>query len=433
MRTASRLSKKAFMGKKVLVAGGGIIGLSCAWYLNQDGHDVTVVDQSKLIDGCSFGNAGMIVPSHFIPLAAPGMVSKGIRWMFNSRSPFFVRPRLSMDLMKWGWEFLRHANAKHVDHSIPALKELSLLGKKCYQEWDRTMPFRFGYEERGLLMLYKDQHTAEEEKETAELANQIGIEARVLDRHQVQELEPDVRVDVLGGVYFPGDAHLNPRTLVENLISTLRSRGVTFLEEHTIDGFEFSGKEVRGVRLKNANASEVEVKCDELVLATGSWSGLVGKQLKLSMPMQAGKGYSFTLPDVEKNVRIPSIFLEARVAVTPMGRTLRFGGTMEIVGVDHSINMERVRGIVDSIPKYYPEMQVPVPQVDSIWHGLRPCTPDGLPYIGRSSKYSNLVVATGHSMMGLSLAPATGLLISELVGGKNLSMGIGAFDPERLQ
>jgi len=151
------------------------------------------------------------------------------------------------------------------------------------------------------------------------------------------------------------------------------------------------------------------------------------------MPMQAGKGYSFTLPDVEKNVRIPSIFLEARVAVTPMGRTLRFGGTMEIVGVDHSINMERVRGIVDSIPKYYPEMQVPVPQVESIWHGLRPCTPDGLPYIGRSSKYSNLVVATGHSMMGLSLAPATGLLISELVGGKNLSMGIGAFDPERLQ
>ena len=419
------------MSKHILIAGGGIIGLSSAWYLSQAGHKVTVVDQSSLTDGCSFGNAGMIVPSHFIPLAAPGMVSKGIRWMFNSRSPFFVRPRLNADLFKWGWEFLRHANAKHVDHSIPALKELSLLGKKCYQEWDRTMPFRFGYEERGLMMLYKDHHTAEEEKQTAELANKIGIEARVLDREGVQALEPDVKVDVLGGVYFPGDAHLNPRTLVEHLIATLRSRGVRFLEEHHISGFEYSGNKVSRVQLDDVNGSGETIDFDELVLATGSWSGLVGKQLKLSMPMQAGKGYSFTLPDVEKNVRIPSIFLEARVAVTPMGRTLRFGGTMEIVGVDHSINMERVRGIVESIPKYYPDMHVSMPQAGEIWHGLRPCTPDGLPYIGRSSRYSNLVIATGHAMMGLSLAPATGLLVKEIVGEERTSMPLEAFRPGR--
>ena len=419
------------MGKKVLIAGGGIIGLSCAWYLSEAGHEVTVVDQSKLVDGCSFGNAGMIVPSHFIPLAAPGMVSKGIRWMFNSRSPFFVRPRLSADLMKWGWEFLRHANSKHVDQSIPALKELSLLGKKCYQEWDKSMPFRFGYEERGLMMLYKDHHTAEEEKETAELANKIGIEARVLDRNQVQELEPDVKVDVLGGVYFPGDAHLNPRTLVENLISTLRSRGVQFLEEHSIQGFDLSKGKIIRVDLRNNQGLSVPVGFDDFVLATGSWSGSVAKQLKLTMPMQAGKGYSFTLSEVEKNVRIPSIFLEARVAVTPMGQTLRFGGTMEIVGVDHSINMERVKGIVESIPKYYPEMKVGVPELKDIWHGLRPCTPDGLPYIGRSKKISNLVVATGHAMMGLSLAPATGLLVKEIVGEESASMRLRSFDPER--
>lgn len=419
------------MGKKLLIAGGGIIGLSCAWYLNEAGHEVTVVDQNALVDGCSFGNAGMIVPSHFIPLAAPGMVSKGIRWMFNSRSPFFVRPRLSIDLMKWGWEFLRHANASHVNQSIPALKELSLLGKKCYQDWDSKMPFRFGYEERGLLMLYKDRHTADEEKETAELANQIGIEANVLNRNQVQELEPDVKVDVLGGVYFPGDAHLNPRKLVENLISTLRSRGVRFLEQHSIEGFEWSKAKIQQVKLKDNQGRSVAVGFDDFVLATGSWSGSLAKQLKLTMPMQAGKGYSFTMPEVEKNVRIPSIFLEARVAVTPMGDSLRFGGTMEIVGVDHSINLQRVRGIVESIPKYYPEMNVPMPDLKDIWHGLRPCTPDGLPYIGRSQKISNLIVATGHAMMGLSLAPATGLLIKEIVGEEQTSMQLGAFDPER--
>lgn len=419
------------MGKKVLIAGGGIVGLSCAWYLCEAGHEVTIVDQSILTDGCSFGNAGMIVPSHFIPLAAPGMVSKGIRWMFNSRSPFFVRPRFNMDLFKWGFEFMRHANSKHVERSIPALKELSLLGKKCYQDWNRSMPFRFGYEERGLMMLYKNHHTQQEEMETAEVANSIGIEARVLNKQQVQDLEPDVRVDVLGGVYFPGDAHLNPRLLVEQMISNLRSRGVKILEEHTIRNFEYSAGKLRKVDLTDASSKPVQIGFDDFVLATGSWSGLLAKQLKLTMPMQAGKGYSFTLPEVEKNARIPSIFLEARVAVTPMGSSLRFGGTMEIVGVDHRINMERVRGIVESIPQYYPDMNVEMPELKSIWHGLRPCTPDGLPYIGRSKKIKNLVVATGHAMMGLSLAPATGLLVSELVGEQKTSMSLGGFDPDR--
>lgn len=414
------------MGKKILVAGGGIIGLSSAWFLHRAGHQVTIVDKSSLTDGCSFGNAGMIVPSHFIPLAAPGMVEKGIRWMFNSKSPFFVRPRLSLDLMRWGWHFVRHANARHVDHSAPALKELSLLSKKLYQDWNRDLPFRFGYHERGLLMLYKDAGIGHEEAETAEMANRLGIEAQEFDQAQVQALEPDVRVSVLGGVFFPGDAHLTPRELVENLVRQMRQEGVEILENTTITRFVHEGR-----RLARVETADRSIVFDELVLATGSWSGELAKQLKLNVPMQAGKGYSFTLKDVKKNVRIPSIFLEARVAVTPMGDTLRFGGTMEIIGVDHRINMNRVRGIVESIPKYYPDMQVSMPVEQEVWHGLRPCSPDGLPYIGRSKSVDNLVIATGHSMMGLSLAPATGKLVSELVEGTQTSMPLEAFDPER--
>jgi D-amino-acid dehydrogenase len=174
-----------------------------------------------------------------------------------------------------------------------------------------------------------------------------------------------------------------------------------------------------------------ELTFDEVVLATGSWSALVAAKLNLSLPMQAGKGYSFTLEDVQKNTRIPSIFLEARVAVTPMGNTLRFGGTMEITGIDHSISMNRVQGIVDSIPRYYPEMKVEMPNKEEVWHGLRPCSPDGLPYIGRSRKIKNLVVATGHSMMGLSLGPGTGMLVKELVGHEKTTMSVDRFDPLR--
>lgn len=414
------------MGKKILVAGGGIIGLSSAWFLHRAGHQVTIVDKSSLTDGCSFGNAGMIVPSHFIPLAAPGMVEKGIRWMFNSKSPFFVRPRLSLDLMRWGWHFIRHANARHVDRSAPVLKELSLLSKKLYQDWNRELPFRFGYHERGLLMLYKDAAVGHEEAETAEMANRLGIEAKVLNEEQVQALEPDVRVSVLGGVFFPGDAHLTPRELAENMIRQLRQEGAEILENTAITRFVKEGS-----RIAKVETADRTLAFDELVLAAGSWSGELARQLDLNLPMQAGKGYSFTLKEVKKNVRVPSIFLEARVAVTPMGDTLRFGGTMEIIGVDHRINMNRVRGIVESIPKYYPDMHVSMPAQEEVWHGLRPCSPDGLPYIGRLRSLENVLVATGHSMMGLSLAPATGQLVSELVNGGGTTIDIGAFEPER--
>jgi D-amino-acid dehydrogenase len=235
-----------------------------------------------------------------------------------------------------------------------------------------------------------------------------------------------VRVSVRGGVYFPGDAHITPQSLVTQQIKFLKDKGVVFLTNTVVNDFVVEHGKIKTVLTSNGDHT-----FDEVVLATGSWSGMVASKLKLSLPMQAGKGYSFTLQNVEKNIRIPSIFLEARVAVTPMGTTLRFGGTMEITGVDHSISMNRVKGIVDSIPHYYPEMKVSMPAVDKIWHGLRPCSPDGLPYIGRSKKISNLTLATGHSMMGLSLGPGTGKLVCEIIGNEQTSIGIGMFNPER--
>ncbi len=408
------------------IIGGGVIGLSSAYYLNKSGHKVTIIDQGDLKDGCSYGNAGMIVPSHFIPLATPGMISKGIRWMFSSTSPFYVRPRLNGDLIKWGYQLYKHSTKDHVERSIPALKELSLFSKAMYQQLAKELPFDFGYHERGLMMLYKNAETEKEEAETAHLANKIGIEAHVLNASEVQKLEPDVKVDVRGGVYFPGDAHLTPQILVSQLISLLKENGVTFLTKTNVQDFV-----VESGKIKSIETDKGDFSFDEIIMATGSWSGHVAARLGISMPMQAGKGYSFTLQDVVNNVRIPSIFLEARVAITPMGNTLRFGGTMEISGVDHSINMNRVKGIVDSIPKYYPEMNVAMPKQESVWHGLRPCSPDGLPYIGRSKSISNLIISTGHSMMGLSLAPGTGKLVSEIINHEKLSMDIASFAPER--
>lgn len=411
---------------KLAILGGGIIGLSSAYYLNEAGHEVTIIDKGDLSDGCSHGNAGMIVPSHIIPLAAPGMIAKGIRWMFNSTSPFYVRPRLNTDLLKWGWEFYRHANKDHLTKSIPALKELSLFSKTCYQQLSKELPFDFGYAERGLLMLYQTAQTEHEEAETATIANEHGVKAQILSKEEVQTLEPDVRVTARGGVYFPGDAHLTPQNLMRQLIPYLKSQGVVFLNNTTVADFVLSNGKIESLVTTSG-----EYKFDAVVLATGSWSGTMAAKLGITLPMQAGKGYSFLVKSMEKNIRIPSIFLEARVAVTPMGNDLRFGGTMEITGVDHTISMNRVKGIVDAIPGYYPDMKVELPKVEQVWHGLRPCSPDGLPYIGRSQKISNLIFATGHAMMGLSLGPGTGRIVADLVSGKPTEVKLQAFNPER--
>jgi D-amino-acid dehydrogenase len=411
---------------KVGIIGGGIIGLSSAYYLNKLGHQVTIIEQSDLTTGCSFGNAGMIVPSHIIPLAAPGMISKGIRWMFNSTSPFYVKPRLSGDLIKWGYHFYKSSTKEHVAKSAPAFRDLSLFSKAMYQQLAKDLPFDFGFHEHGLLMLYKTKETEHEEAEMATLANQHGLEAHVLSAADVQKLEPDVKVDVRGGIYFPGDAHITPQLLVTQLIDYLKQQGVVFQTKTSVTDFKIEDSAIKSIK-----SAAQDFEFDEVIIATGSWSGGVAAKLGLSIPMQAGKGYSFTLTQVEKNVRIPSIFLEARVAVTPMGDSLRFGGTMEITGVDHSISMNRVKGIVDSIPNYYPEMKVALPEIKDVWHGLRPCSPDGLPYIGKSSKIKNLTIATGHSMMGLSQGPGTGKLISEIINQENTSVNLSSFSPQR--
>jgi len=412
--------------KNIAIIGGGIIGLSTAYYLNQSGHRVTIFDKGDLNDNSSVGNAGMIVPSHIIPLAAPGMISKGLRWMFNSKSPFYVRPRLSKNLIKWGMKFYAHANHEHVMRSIPLLKEISFLSKQLYQELAKENHFDFGYEERGLLMLFKTSETKKEELEAAKLANKVGVEALVLSLAEAQHLEPVVKLNARGAIYFPGDAHLNPQQLVNSLKDHIRRKGAAIFPNTTIEDFVIKGDAIKGVRVQ----TDVQM-FDEFIVTAGAWSGILCSRLGIDLPMQSGKGYSFTFDDVTSNVRIPTLLLEGRVAVTPMGSSLRFGGTMEIGDTNRSINMNRVKGIFETIPKYYPEMKVQMPDEKAIWSGLRPCSPDGLPYIGRSSKLKNLVIATGHSMMGISLGPATGKLVTELIDEVPCSMDLAAFSPER--
>jgi len=414
---------------KAIIIGGGIIGLFSAYYLHKSGWEVEIVDQGDLSDNCSYGNAGMITPSHFVPLAAPGMVEQGIRWMFNSKSPFYVRPSLNRELVSWGLKFVKSATKKHVDRSAGALRDISVISKKLYWEFERDTRLEFGMEDKGILMLFKTPKMVEEEKHLAEEATNLGLDAQYLTPDQCQKLQPDVELDIAGAVHYHCDAHLYPNKLMKVFLKYLEEEGIKMHRNTRVDRIEHDGSKITSVK-----SGDKEFNGDAYVLATGAWSPAVAKLTGLSVPLMPGKGYSFMVPqDEAKRMTIPSILCEARVAVTPMNGSIRFGGTMEVGKINSEVNMNRVRGIVESVPKYFPDFKLAVPAEKDIWYGFRPVSPDGMPYIGLTNKYKNLAVATGHAMIGLSLGPATGKLICEALNGNVTSMNISPFAVERFQ
>ncbi|QDH80934.1 FAD-dependent oxidoreductase [Echinicola soli] len=412
--------------KPTVVIGGGVVGLFTAYFLQQQGEEVIVVDKGDMEENCSTGNAGMIVPSHIVPLASPGMISKGVSWMFSSKSPFYIQPRLDRRLIDWCLQFYRHSNAKHVQQSIPYLKGISLYSKQLYLDFVAEHGNEaIKLQDRGLLMLYKTKEGEKDEAALANLARESGLNAEILSKEDIGKLEPNQEVDVRGGVYFPDDAHLSPRDLYRLLKTHLQEQGVMLKSNVTITGVEKNGRKIKAVITEGG-----KIDCDHLMVCAGSWSGEVAKMLGFRLPMMGGKGYSFELPNTPE-LKQASILTEARVSQSPYGGKVRFGGTMEISNHVDMVNIRRVQGIFESIKAYYPEFKAEFPAQDSIWKGMRPCSPDGLPYIGKAPGWENVAFGAGHSMMGVSLAPATGKLLADLKIGKLGELKMDAFAVDR--
>jgi D-amino-acid dehydrogenase len=411
---------------KAVIIGGGIIGLCSAYYLQQGGWEVTVLDRNDLSDNCSFGNAGMIVPSHFTPLASPGIIARGIRWMFDSKSPFYVKPALSLSLAKWGLLFIRHANQKNVDHGAPYLRDLSLLSYHLFQELSEQPGFDFALEQKGILMYFKTSRAAEEESDLASKARSLGLDAELISLERLKILEPDLQTDVLGAVHYRCDAHLYPPALMNQLIKSIIEKGGHIHTHCPVTNISLDNS-----KIKKLTANKEDFYADLFVMAGGAWMPALAKLAGIQIPLMPGKGYSITLKDPVVKLNFPAILCEARVAITPMNGYMRFGGTMEIAAVNDRINRLRVAGIVESVPKYFPNLSLDMPDTKDIWFGFRPCSPDGLPYIGYSKKVKNLILAGGHSMMGLGLGPATGSIVADLASGRSPSLAVNAFNPER--
>lgn len=414
---------------KAIILGGGIVGLSSAKYLAEAGWDVTVVDKGDYLDNCSYGNAGFVCPSHYVQLATPGVVKQGIKWMFDSKSPFYIQPRLNKDLIAWGLAFLKSAKKENIEkHGIP-LRDIGLLAKHEYEKvWQKD--FDFSYEGKGMIEVFKTEASKHECAETVAFGQRLGLDVVLEDKAGLAKLEPNTTIDAIGAIHYRCDGHLYPQKLMHNLIGYLKNKGVKLLSHIDVTGFQKNGKTITGI----TTDSEI-ISGDAFVLAAGSWSGPFARQLGIKMPLVGGRGYSVTLPvaNNEMDLQHPGILVEGRCAFTPMdGNKIRFGGTMEITSVDTPPRLNRVEGILKAVHDFFPHIDIQLEEVkDKIWYGFRPTSGDGMPYIGKTSKWDNLVVATGHSQLGISLGSATGLLVKEFLNNEPTSVDISAFAVER--
>ncbi|TWU35871.1 NAD(P)/FAD-dependent oxidoreductase [Novipirellula artificiosorum] len=396
----------------VAIVGGGVVGIACAHYLNVRGYRVTVVDKNRVGGGCSHGNCGYISPSHALPLAEPGALLKTFKAMLKPNAPLRIRPGLNTQRWKWLLDFARRCNQTNCIESAQAIHPLLTSAMQLYHELIDKHQLKCEWTQQGLLFVYQDRDAWDAYTSTDELLRRDFQEpARKMSAKELLEFEPALRDNVAGAWYFERDAHLRPDRLVASWRDSLRERGVEFLEQQTLTAMHDSGGWVDHVSL-----STQQLAADHFVIATGAWTPQLEKMLRLAIPIQPGKGYSITMPRPEVCPNTPMIFPQHKVAVTPWQSELRLGSMMEFIGYDSTINPKRV-ALLTSVAKQYLKSDFPA-EFSETWCGWRPMTYDSTPIIDRCPSFSNVYLAAGHNMLGLSMAPATGRMIGEMIAGE---------------
>ncbi len=400
------------MSQRAVVIGGGVVGAASAYYLNQSGWQVTIIEQKGFGSGAAHGNCGYVCPSHILPLPQPGVMGKTLKAMFSPNSPFSIKPRFDLALWSWLLQFARHCNEKDMLATGVTLQRMLNSSKALYEELFANEPIDAEWQESGILYPFRHEagmeHFAENDKFLREHFNH-GADR--YDSDEVVKLEPALKSGLAGGWHFPGDAHLRPDKLMSSWKTLLESQGVTILEWHQFQGFSNEKKP----RASRAVTSKGDVEADAFVVATGAWTPLLNQHLGCKVPIQPGKGYSMTMARPKLCPKMPLIFEEHRVAVTPWPSGYRLGSIMEFAGYDETINPKRIEMLRAGASHYLHEPTAE-PVVEQ-WYGWRPMTPDSLPIIDRSPALENVFIAAGHNMIGVSMATATGKLITELLNG----------------
>jgi D-amino-acid dehydrogenase len=404
--------------KPIVVVGGGIIGAMCAWYLVKSGHRVTIIDRAKFGAACSHGNCGYVSPSHVLPLTTPGGVTKALKSMLSSNSPFYIKPRISLAL--WGWllRFARRCNQRDMLEAAQSIHALLQSSKELYVELVRSQQLECEWQDKGMLFVYQDEHELHEYEAINELTREkFGVSAKQINGDELIKLEPALKPGVAGAWYFDCDSHLRPDKLMSEMKRLLQAHAVKIVEQCELKGLVVEHDQVQAVQ-----TTQGDFPASQLVIATGAMTPFLNQHLGCKIPIQPGKGYSLTMPRPSNCPKIPMIFEQHRVAITPMLSAYRIGSTMEFAGYDDSINEKRL-GLLRKAAEIYLHEPYAEPITEK-WYGWRPMTWDSKPFIDRLPRIKNGWVAVGHNMLGISMSTATGKLIAEMINGEKPHLDI---------
>ena len=400
------------MEPEVVVVGGGAIGVSAAYELARRGARVTLLERDALGSGCSAGNAGLVCPSHSAPLATPAALHEGMRSLVRADSAFSIRPR--RDTLRWLARFAGACRNGNVHRATAAIRSLSVASLALHAE---LAYLGTGFERRGTLSVYETEARFAAGREEAARS---GLQSRVLPGVEVTALEQALEGCLAGGIYFPDEAHVDPLRYVEAVGAAAAAAGADLQ----------TGVEVRSLRAGSVVTSRGSLHPKTVVLAAGVWSAPLARTAGVDVPVTGGRGYHVDFAQVAGDPCVPVLLQEARCALTPLEGRLRIAGLLDIVGRDLRVDSARVEAVRGAATRV---LRRDSREVIDVWAGLRPCAPDGLPVIGRAAALPGLVLATGHAMKGLSLAPITGRLVAELVGGEPPSHELAPFSPDRFR
>lgn len=391
----------------VLIVGGGVIGLASAYELSRAGAKVVVIDKFEPGYGCSYGNAGWITPCFAMPLPMPGMLFKSFKWLLDPESPLYIKPELSPTLISWLLRFMASMTEKKMLASVDALTQISIQSLNLYKDLAAKTDKPFSFEQKGLFMVAQSDSGLDYAKKEMELVARNNIPGRLMLEDEARAFEPALTKRFKGGVYFSDEAHAEPLQVSQTLAHEAQKLGARILSKTEVIDFQLGSKGVLAARTTRGI-----FEAEQFVLATGSWSHHLGQTLRLKIPVLGGKGYAIITDPLGPNPQRPLMLVEKKVAVTPRNGTLRLAGTLELVNQDETFTTRRVEAIVRGAREF---MNVPESiRYHEIWRGLRPCTPDGVPVIGRTARYPNLLLATGHQMLGLQSATGSGKLVADL-------------------
>ncbi len=397
---------------RVIVVGGGVIGAACAYFLKKAGWDsVTVLDRGQFGKACSHGNCGFVSPSHVLPLTVPGAIGQTLKALISKNSPFSIKPRFDLALWSWLFQFARRCNERDMLASAQGIQALLQSSRSLYDELMANEPFDCEWQPRGLLFPFRTQAGLEHHDQTAELLRtSFGTSIDRYAGDEVRDLEPALKRGLAGGWHYPVDAHLRPDKLMSSWRRVLAGIGVTIRDDCEVKGFVRDG--VRAVRVITP---QEEIAADAFVVAAGALTPWLNRELGCKVPIQPGKGYSITMRRPTKCPVLPMLCEEDRVGITPMLSGYRLGSTMEFAGYDATLNRRRLTLLTAGAAHYFDE---PVSEpIEEEWFGWRPMTPDSVPIIDRSPTMDNVLIAAGHNMLGVSMSPATGKLVAEILGG----------------